>query len=62
MEKEIIKEIDGVVKDQKEMNAYLVIKVHEQDLKIKQLVKEMNMLIIIQGLCALTMLVTCIWG
>jgi hypothetical protein len=60
--KDIVKEIDLAVKDQKDLNGYLVVKLINQELKIKQLTKEINMLIIIQGLCALTMLVTSICG
>ena len=62
MEKDIIEEIDEVKEDQKEFNAFMVFKVYENQTRIKELERTTTGLIILQGLCALTLLIKTIWG
>ena len=62
MEKEIFKEIDEVVKNQKDMNGFLVLKQVQLELHIKKLEKDVTGLIILQGLSAIALIVVAIWG
>ena len=62
MEKEIMKELDFFADNQKEFNGFLVSKIIENELQIKQLKKEITGLIILQGLSALALTIVAIWG